>query len=103
MKKLLKPNTRTIRRLRAEGWLCDLTERRTGPVTHDWLGAADVVAVHPDHGVLAVQATSRTNVSARVRKLEAAEEVLQVLRQCGVAIQVWGWDEKPDPRVVDLS
>ena len=103
MAKRLRPDTRTVRRLREEGWLCDLTERRTGLISHDWLGVADVVAVHPDRGVLAVQATSRGNVSARVKKLEAAEEVLAVLRRCGIGIQVWGWDDKPDPRVVDLS
>ena len=99
----LRPDTRTVRYLTERGWSADIVERRTGRISRDWLGIADVVAVHPEHGVLAVQATSASNVASRVKKVTAAD-ALAVLRRCGVAVQVWGWyPDRDTPRVEDLS
>lgn len=100
--KKLRPDTRTVRYLTEDGWYADIVERRTGRVSHDWLGIADVVAVHPDRGVLAVQATSASHVADRVRKCEDSD-ALPVLRKCNISVQVWGWyPDRDDPRIVEI-
>jgi len=56
----------------------------------------DIIAGHPVHGLLLVQATSDSNISARVRKVEGIDEALEfpILRSLlahDVKVQVWGW------------
>ena len=55
--------------------------------------------------VLLVQATSKANVAARVKKI-AESEHLDRLRECGVQIQVFGspaGGKQGEPRIVDVS
>jgi hypothetical protein len=110
----LTPTTRTIRYLQAQGWLADEVERRiTRVLKRDLFGIADVLAVRasvsfdeeaaPD--LLLVQCTSKSNVSARVKKI-AESELTPRLRECGVIIQVFGWPDggkDGDPKIVDCS
>jgi hypothetical protein len=51
--------------------------------------------------VLAVQVTSRSNVSARVRKITDSP-LLPLVREAGIRVLVQGWDG-PQLREVDLS
>jgi hypothetical protein len=73
------------------GWIGDHVERRiTRKVTRDWLGFADSLFVHPDRlGMLAIQATDPSNVSARLRKCLREPNVLMFLA-AGNRVEVWG-------------
>jgi len=59
--------------------------------TFDLFGFIDAVALLPDC-ILALQITSGSNVSARVKKItEDKAEYAEAWLQAGGAIEVWGW------------
>lgn len=91
----LNPTQLSLRHLRSEGWpLVDVVEKWNAHTRrhNDLWGIADIVAVGP-RGVLAVQTTTASNVSARLRKIADAPS-LPHLREAGVAIHVHGWAQK---------
>ena len=89
------PTALTLERLERGGFLCDVVERRiTRIVTKDLFGILDIVAVKEGE-TFGVQCTSRSNVSARVRKIKASPH-LSRLREAGWRILVHGWDKGPD-------
>jgi hypothetical protein len=57
-------------------------------VRQDLFGILDVLAVGSE--IVGVQATSGSNVAARVKKLEASS-ALPVLRAAGIRVLVHGW------------
>ena len=59
----------------------------------DLFGFADVLAVRQGAPVLAVQATSSSNHSARVRKARALPQ-LRTWLGAGCAFEVWGWAKR---------
>lgn len=71
----MTPTARALERLRRDGWIADKVEQtlpipgRT--VTRDVYGFADILAAHPQRGILLVQVTSRSNVNARITKATA--------------------------------
>jgi hypothetical protein len=70
----------------------------------DLFGIIDVLAVS-DHEVVGIQATSATNVSSRITKIEDSS-ALPVLRRAGVRLLVHGWRKKRGywiVREVDIS
>lgn len=104
----MSPTARTLKKLRDEGWIAAVVERRnpSGFNTHDLFGFIDVLAIR-DGETLAVQTTSGSNVSARVKKVAEAEHVAAV-RKAGWAIHVHGWRKRAatrrwECRVVDVS
>jgi len=69
-------------------------------------GFIDLVAL-PKGEILGIQATSRTNISSRVKKIigPCKEKALAWYR-AGGAIQVWGWDRFDDGwrcKVVEIN
>ena len=62
-------------------------------IRQDLFGIIDVLAVG-ERGVLAVQTTSRSNMSSRRRKMLDSQH-LAALRAAGVVIELDGWDQ-PD-------
>jgi hypothetical protein len=68
-------------------------------------GFVDVIAVRRDE-TIAIQATSASNVSSRVRKITEHPNIGSV-REAGWIIVVWGWAKKGGKwtltREVDLS
>src|SRR3546814_5061317 len=87
------PTARTLAKLRADGWLAWVVEKWI-PQTRkrsDLFGFIDILAQR-DGEVLAVQATSRSNVSSRVNKIAGHENVAAV-RAAGRAIAVQGSGE----------
>ena len=54
---------------------------------------ADILALDDDPGMRAIQATSASNVGARVRKACADERVARLLER-GNRFEVWGWKQK---------
>lgn len=98
------PMERTLKYLRDRGYHAEVTERWVpgARIRKDLWGFVDVLAISPTN-MLAVQCTSASNVSARVKKI-ADSEHLPILRGLGVDIHVHGWTNgKPEPRIVDLS
>jgi hypothetical protein len=85
------PTQRTLRHLREAGYPLVQVVERWNPyarVRQDLFGVIDVLAVGPD--ILAVQTTSGSNVSARVKKITESE-ALPILRKAGIRVLVHGW------------
>ena len=110
----MTPTARSLKKLRDEGWTPDVVESYNyfTKKRKDFFGIADIVAYGSDSeiekGVLrAIQCTSYSNISARVRKIEDSEH-LGGLRDAGMRIEVWGWRKDPKKKkwickIVDLS
>jgi hypothetical protein len=92
----MSPTARTLAHLREDGWTVARAEHWNAYARRrvDLFGFADVVAVkRGEVGVLAVQATSSTNASKRVGKIEASAEAA-VWLACGNRITVHGWGKR---------
>lgn len=93
---MILPSARSLKALRAAGYLAYVVERwnQYARVRQDFGGFADILAFGMDKGVLAVQATTGANVAARVSKLTRDEKVAPVVRrwlEAGNRLQVHGW------------
>ncbi len=101
------PTTRSLEHLRASGWTVGVVEQRIPHtnITRDLFGFIDLLAVRGGE-TMAVQVTSGSNVSARVRKIAESEHVAAV-RGAGWSIVVHGWRRNAKGewtlRIVDLS
>lgn len=103
------PTQRTLEEMRGRGYLVDVTERWI-PMARkrkDLFGFIDVLCVHPDRAgdVVGVQATSASNVAARIDKIVNHENVGAV-RKGGIRILVHGWAKRKGRwtlREVDVS
>ena len=102
----MSPTQLTLRALRADGWLCEVVERWNphARVRNDLWGFVDVLALK-DGVTLGVQATSASNVAARINKI-ADHPNLPAVRDAGWRLEVWGWAKKGSrwqARKVDVS
>lgn len=86
--------TRTTKALQDAGWTVDKVEwwNHFARKRKDLFGGIDLLAIRPS-ATLGVQATSRSNVSARVKKI-VAEPRLKTWVEAGNMLEVWGWDAK---------
>lgn len=91
---MTSPTQRSLAWARDQGYLAQVVEHWNpfARVRQDLFGIVDIVCVSAK-GTLAIQATSASNVNARVEKMRASES-LKVLRDAGWAVQVHGW-KKP--------
>jgi hypothetical protein len=99
------PTQRTLKALRDDGWRAAVVERWCphSKRRHDLFGFIDVLAIRGDD-TLAVQATSTSNVSARVKKMcgpECVEAVRDWLSGDRRFVTVVGWRKYAKP--VDLK
>lgn len=88
------PTQRTLALLRKEGYTAQVVEKWIPQTKRrlDLFGGIDIVAVAL--GVtLGVQATSASNLSARVTKL-CAEPKLRAWLEAGNKLEAWGWSKK---------
>lgn len=103
---MVSPTGLTVKALESDGWTVDVVER-TIPKTFikkDLFGFIDVLAVKDDV-TIGIQATSDTNVSARVKKI-ADHQNIGAVRHAGWRVEVWGWKKGHDAKpwkVVDCS
>jgi hypothetical protein len=102
------PSALTAELLKKDGWLVETTERWIpgANIRKDLLGFIDQLCFK-DGEVLAVQATSWTNISARVAKITESPN-LPLVRKIGWGIWVigWKWDSVAKEwrhRIVDVS
>lgn len=87
------PTQRTLKHMRDAGFTAEVVEKWIpgANIRKDLFGFIDILGVHPDTGeVLAVQSTSHSNVSARVRKITDHEN-LPIVRLAGWTLHVHGW------------
>ncbi len=96
----MTPTARSLKVLRDDGWTAGVVERfnRFAKVRNDLLGCIDIVAVHPDRGILGVQAcsdggTRGSDVGTHVTKA-LAEPRLATWLQAGGKFEVWGWGKR---------
>jgi hypothetical protein len=102
----MTPTQLTLRKLRADGWLAEVVERWVpgANVRKDLFGFVDILALR-DGETLAVQATSYTNISARVNKIASLDAVADV-RRANWSIWVIGWrkvNNRWAEKIVDCS
>jgi hypothetical protein len=87
----MTPSQRTVKHLKEQGYMVAnvetynyFTKRR-----HDLFGVIDILAIGNGE-TLAVQVTSKSNMSARIRKIEDSEALPEMLRS-GWRVIVHGW------------
>lgn len=100
----MSPTQRTLAYLRAEGYTVAITEHWNQWARRrvDLWGFVDVLALR-ENETLAVQCTSDSNVSARVKKIADHENIAPV-RKAGWKVIVMGWKAgRKEPRIVDVS
>ena len=102
------PTQRTLKHLRDNG--CELVQvvERWNPfarVRQDLFGIIDIVAIR-DGQTIGVQATSLSNVNARIQKI-AESDAAAALRKAGWTLLVHGWGKQSNGRYrlreVDVS
>ena len=86
------PTQRSLRRLRADGWLVELVEKWNGFARkrQDLFGFVDVLAIKGDT-VLAVQVTTADHLSHRAAKIKATQAAAVWLESPNRKIIVHGW------------
>jgi hypothetical protein len=102
----MTPTQRTLKKLRDDGWIAEVVERWVpgANIRKDLFGWIDIMALR-DGQTLAVQCTSYSNMSARVKKIEESETIAEV-RKAGWSVWVIGWrkvNNRWTERTVDCS
>lgn len=89
------PTQRTLKHMRALGYVCDIVERRVPFqfVTKDLFGFIDVLCVKGED-IVGVQATSGDNVAARVTKITEHENWPLVCKAIRVVVHGWRKNSK---------
>lgn len=102
------PTSRTLEVMRERGYLAEVVERWIpgANVRKDFAGFIDILCLHKETGeIVGVQATSGSNVSARIDKIVNHENVSAV-RKANIRILVHGWAKRKGRwqlREVDVS
>lgn len=91
-------NQRTIALYKDRGYKCTVVESYCAFTKRkkDLFGIFDVVAVGNEETV-GIQITSKSNISARMRKIQESEYLPEILRS-GWRVVVIGWFKKPNGR-----
>lgn len=87
------PTQRSIQWLKERGYTCCIAEHYNAfaHVRKDLFGWIDIVALHPDKkGVLGIQCTTGSNISARITKAEALKSY-GLWIACGNTALFMGW------------
>lgn len=92
------PTQRTLQRMRKNGFTVAVVERWNAhaKVRHDLFGFIDILALNGE-SIIGIQATSRSNVSARVKKIQAEPRAMEWLNSGGKCY-VWGWGKMANGR-----
>jgi hypothetical protein len=103
----MTPAARTLAALKADGYRCAVVERWNphARIRQDLFGCIDILAIR-DGETLAVQTTSASHVSHRVRKIADSEAIADI-RRAGWRVEVHGWRKGSNGRwqcrTVDVS
>jgi len=87
----MSPTQRTLKLYRDNGYYAEVVERwnQYAHIRQDFMGICDLICLKGKDTVC-VQATSNSNVSARVNKLNASPNT-KILKEAGWRIVVIGW------------
>lgn len=96
------PAQRTLAHIRREGGVAEVVERWNphAKIRQDLFGCIDIVAVVQRDGVpriLGIQATTATNMAARMAKARQQPQ-LSAWLEAGGLFEVWGWSKNPNGR-----
>ena len=89
----MSPTRLSLQWLKTKGYSVAIAEHWNSfaEIRQDLFGFIDLIAVHPHYpGVLAVQTTTKPNMNARIKKIQA-NHVSRVWLLAGNEIQVHGW------------
>ena len=91
-KKPFAANRESTKALEADGWTVALVEHRIPHtfITRDLFGFADLLAMSPSRGIMAVQVTGGGNGPARIKKIRQEPRAWLWLAS-GCRIQVHDW------------
>ena len=89
------PTQRSLKKLRSEGWTCEITEHWNpfARIRKDLFGFIDLLAMRGDE-LLAVQTTSAANMSAREQKIRALQSHALWLASPSRRIIIHGWAKR---------
>lgn len=93
---MISPTQRSLALLKEGNFICQVVERWNpyAKVRVDLFGFIDIVAVrHPYPGVIGIQTTSASNMSARIKKILGIPEA-KIWLTAGNRIIVHGWSKK---------
>lgn len=87
----MTPTQRSLKHLREQGYRVEVVEKWIPyiKIRKDLFGFIDLIAIK-ENETLAVQTTSRGNISARVKKIQESE-ALEDVKKAGWRIVVQGW------------
>lgn len=85
------PTQRSLKLMRDQGYLCEITEKWNvfAKIRQDLYGFVDILCVK-DGKTVAVQTTSYSNMSARIKKIQGLESY-PIVRSAGWEIVIHGW------------
>lgn len=88
----MSPTKLTAKKLREDGVVYDIAEywQAHAKIRKDLFGFADVVALNG--GIVAIQCTTRKNMSMRRNKILASAKAAAWMCSGG-QIEIWGWDQ----------
>ena len=91
-------NQRTVALLKDRGYQCDIVESYNAFTKRkkDLSGVFDILAIGKGE-TIGVQITSKSNIAARIKKIEESE-YLPLLLEAGWRIIVFGWFKKDNGR-----
>ena len=91
----MTPTSRTLRHMRDDGWIAEVVEKWVpmARIRRDLFGCIDIVAVKAGERICGIQATSGSNVNARIKK-SLAEPRLKTWLEAGGRFAVMGWAKK---------
>lgn len=92
MKDKRTPNYKSLLFLRECGYEADISERRVGNVSKDLFGVFDGMALSGEN-IIFWQATSRSNIASRVRKVKDSAAWVRIKAMSGAEIWFFGWDD----------
>lgn len=96
-KKVKRLNTEnlSITHAKSMNWLIDKTERWIpyAKIKKDLFGFIDLLAIDPEYNIYGIQATSYSNLNARVNKILTHENYERV-KNSKIQITVWAWKKK---------
>jgi hypothetical protein len=103
---MASPTQLTIRHYLERGYLVDVVERWVprANIRRDLFGVIDLVAITADEPLIGIQATSISNVSARLAKARASA-ALAVWLRTGARFIVIGWAKRAGrwhPKIVEM-
>ena len=92
------PTQRSLKHMRDQGYLCEVTERwnQWAKVRQDLFNFVDILCIK-DGKTVAVQTTSYSNISARIKKIQGLDSY-PIIKSAGWEIVVHGWKKDKSGR-----